>query len=130
MWRRIRLRSLGPKCFDRPVWPSVWPFPAEEIRLSRLFELQDTVAQARAELASEADAGDVLGAACATLSMADRCESLHMELSGTRIREKSGGRGPGNKAVRTFTAGHFFLQEWLHFGHGQRLLSALFPAQT
>ncbi|CAJ1354972.1 unnamed protein product [Effrenium voratum] len=64
----------------------------DEIRLSRLFELQDTVAQARAELASEADAGDVLGAACATLShMADRCESLHMELSGTRIREKSGG---------------------------------------
>lgn len=103
MWRRIRLRSLGPKCFDRPVWPSVWPFPAEEIRLSRLFELQDTVAQARAELAS-ADAGDVLGAACATLSMADRCESLHMEL-GTRLRE-SGGRGPGSKAV-TSTA-HFF----------------------
>lgn len=70
----------------------------DETRLSRLFELQDAIAQARAELATHQPDETNLAlqslqrAAFATLSqMTDRCECLHMELSGTRIsmREKS-----------------------------------------
>ena len=67
----------------------------DETRLSRLFELQDAIAQARAELATHQPDETNLAlqrGAFATLSqMTDRCECLHMELSGTRLptREKS-----------------------------------------
>ena len=72
----------------------------DETRLSRLFELQDVVSQARAELAAyvqieeEGPTATAHRRAFATLSqMTDRCECLHMELSGTRmpIREKTMG---------------------------------------
>ena len=64
----------------------------DEIRLSRLFELQDTVAQARSELAAHVELEeDAPGLHMQRLAfaklcqVADRCEMLHRELSGCRI---------------------------------------------
>ncbi|CAE7216191.1 unnamed protein product [Symbiodinium natans] len=64
----------------------------DEIRLSRLFELQDTVAQARSELAAHVELEEdspglhMQRLAFAKLcQVADRCEMLHRELSGSRI---------------------------------------------
>lgn len=72
----------------------------DETRLSRLFELQDAVAQARAELAAHVqleDEGPTAATqrrAFATVSqMTDRCECLHMELSGARMPVRDKGIG-------------------------------------
>ena len=78
----------------------------DEIRLSRLFDLQDTVAQARAELAShvelEEDAAGIQTQRLAFAKLcqvADRCELLHRELSGSRIPSPLM-RGRGEKLER------------------------------
>lgn len=67
----------------------------DETRLTRLFELQDAVEQARLELcAMTPDAEETQGVAFATVShMTDRCECLHMELSRSRVFQKGDTEG-------------------------------------
>eukprot|EP00439_Symbiodinium_sp_Y106_P040151 s1663_g4.t3 len=110
----------------------------DEIRLSRLFELQDTVAQARSELAAHVELEeDAPGLHMQRLAfaklcqVADRCEMLHRELSGCRISsplvgtrsEKTcGGRGDLERA-----AGNIPLHpppSLSRFAHLHRLLKA------
>mmetsp|Transcript_12939 Transcript_12939/g.22534 ORF Transcript_12939/g.22534 Transcript_12939/m.22534 type:complete len:479 (+) Transcript_12939:3-1439(+) len=65
----------------------------DEIRLSRLFDLQDTLAQVRSELSHvemEDAQEQVQGLAFAKLcDVADRCETLHSELGGSRASSGS-----------------------------------------
>ncbi len=72
----------------------------DETRLTRLFELQDAVEQARLELsAMTPDAEETQGVAFATVShMTDRCECLHMELNRSRVFQKGDTEGTARES--------------------------------
>ncbi|CAE7351233.1 lmbrd2 [Symbiodinium necroappetens] len=110
----------------------------DEIRLSRLFELQDTVAQARSELAAHVELEeDAPGLHMQRLAfaklcqVADRCEMLHRELSGCRISSPLVGtrseKASGGHADLERAAGNVPLHpppSLSRFAHLHRLLKA------